>query len=433
MARVDRVSSDDLMSLATDRGTVPMQVGAALILDTRAGCDPADLIAAIGRRVPAVPRLRQRLVRPGILFGRQVWVDDPRFKIEDHVAVVSRPTAGGMGGLLEIASELLSTRLPSDRPLWTALIVPELDDGRTGLVIVFHHVVADGIAGLAILSALADGNPKTPNPIFPHAAPSRTELAKDAALEALGVIRRLPQEIVRLGQALGQLGPSLRTHASRSSLNKPIKGRQRFTVVTCDLAAIQEVGHANRATVNDVVLSAITGALRHLLLQRGEDMNEFVISIPFSSRRAAGAGSLGNQTGAVPIRLPATGAPLDRLAAVATITRAEKLSTRGASAAILGPLFRALARVGLFQHFVDHQRVVQTFVTNVRGPATALTFGGFLVRDIVPLTVAAGNVTVSFAVLSYAGRLTITIVSDPKTCPDLPVLRAALSRELDAL
>ena len=142
-------------------------------------------------------------------------------------------------------------------------------------------------------------------------------------------------------------------------------------------------------------------------------------------------GSLGNQSGAVPIRLPATGAALDRLRAVARITRVEKLSARGASAAVLGPLFRAVARVGLYQWFVDHQRVVHTFVTNLKGPTSALSLGGFPIVDIVPLTIAVGNVTVSFTVLSYTGRL--TIVSDLTTCPDLDVLRDALAAEFAAI
>jgi len=430
---LERVSTDDLMSLATDHGRVPMQVGAVLILDTSAGVDPAALIGAVERRVPAIPRLRQRLVRPGIPFGRPIWVDDPRFRIEDHVSIAQSPTSKGMDGLLATAADFLTTRLSSDRPLWAALVVPDIDDGRTGLVIVLHHVLADGVAGLAILAALADDSAGAPEPRFPRPGPSRGQLALDAARGHLVAIRRLPHTLARIGQALAQLGPSLRAHAAESSLNQPTGAPQRFAIVDCDLAAVRNAAHANDATINDVVLSAITGALRHLLVERGEIVDEFVISVPFSSRRVAVNGSLGNQSGAVPIRLPATGAALDRLRAVARITRVEKLSARGASAAVLGPLFRAVARVGLYQWFVDHQRVVHTFVTNLKGPTSALSLGGFPIVDIVPLTIAVGNVTVSFTVLSYTGRLTVTIVSDLTTCPDLDVLRDALAAEFAAI
>jgi diacylglycerol O-acyltransferase len=431
---LERVSTDDLMWLASDHGRVPMQVGAVLILDTSAGVDPAALIGAVERRVPAIPRLRQRLVRPGIPFGRPIWVDDPRFRIEGHVSVAAGyPTLKGMDGLLATAADFLTTRLPSDRPLWAALVVPDVSDGRTGLVIVLHHVLADGVAGLAILAALADESPDVPELNFPRPAPSRGQLALDAARDHLVAIRRLPQTLAWVGQALAQLGPSVRAHAAESSLNQPTGAPQRFALVDIDLAAVGDVAHANDATINDVVLSAITGALRRLLIERGELIDEFVISVPFSWRRGTVHGSLGNQVGAVPIRLPATGAALDRLRAVADITRVEKLTAQGASTAVLGPLFRAVARVGMYQWFVDHQRVAHTFVTNLKGPTSALSLGGFPIVDIVPLTIAVGNVTVSFAVLSYTGRLTVTIVSDLTTCPDLDVLRDALAAEFAAM
>jgi hypothetical protein len=93
-------------------------------------------------------------------------------------------------------------------------------------------------------------------------------------------------------------------------------------------------------------------------------------------------------------------------------------------------MFRALARLGLSQHFVDRQSLVHTFVTNVRGPQSTLRLAGAPITELIPLTTAMGNITVLFAVLSYAADLTITIVADLVTCPDLAVLASALEREL---
>jgi hypothetical protein len=100
---------------------------------------------------------------------------------------------------------------------------------------------------------------------------------------------------------------------------------------------------------------------------------------------------------------------------------------------VLGPLFRLLARVGLYQRFINRQRLIHTFVTNLRGPETRQTIFGCPITGIIPLTVASGDVTVSFAVLSYAGTLAVTINADPDACPDLPELRQALADELGAL
>jgi hypothetical protein len=185
--------------------------------------------------------------------------------------------------------------------------------------------------------------------------------------------------------------------------------------------------------VNDVVLTAVAAALRALLSTRGEDVDRFVVSVPVSARLHATAADLGNQVGVIPIEVPATGDATVRLAAIAERTRAAKQTSRAASTALLGPVFRLLARLGIFQWFIDRQRLVHTFVTNLRGPDVQLTFLERPIVDVIPVAVVTGNVTVSLAVLSYAGGLDITLIADPDACPDLDVLRDALQGELDRL
>lgn len=410
-----------------------MQVGVVLLLDTSAGLDPTLLVAAIGRRLPGIPRLRQLLVKVPIGCGRPIWVDSANFTITDHVSVVACPGPGGMDGVLSVAAGLVRVRLPRGRPLWSASIVTGVDEGTSALVVVFHHVLADGVAGLAILGELAGEGAGSSDAGFPRPAPTRTQLARDAATRGLGTARNLPRTIARVGQALRQLRSSIGGQASRTSLNRPTGTRQRFKILSRDLSVIREVAHSHNATVNDVVLTAITGSLHHLLAERSEKTDDIIASIPFSSRDRTTARLLGNRSGAIPLRLPATEEPGERLRAIAGITKAARASPPGSSTAVLGPLFRLLATIGLLQRFVDHQRVIHTFVTNLIGPQSMVTIGGFPVVDIVPLTVVIGNVTVSFAVFSYRGKLTITLVADPDTCPDLDRLHLLLALELDQL
>lgn len=93
--QMNRVSIDDLMSLVPDRGRTPVQIGAILVLDVGAGLDPAQLLAMLKRRLPAVPRFRQRLTYPPIFSGRPFWVDDPQFKMSNHVSVMRCPSPIG--------------------------------------------------------------------------------------------------------------------------------------------------------------------------------------------------------------------------------------------------------------------------------------------------------------------------------------------------
>lgn len=185
--------------------------------------------------------------------------------------------------------------------------------------------------------------------------------------------------------------------------------------------------------MNDVVLAAVAGALRTLLESRGESIDRFVISVPVSARRRADAGELGNQVGVMPVEIPATGDLDQRLWKIALTTREAKAKASDASSALLGPAFRLLARLGVFGWIIGRQHLVHTFVTNLRGPEAELAFAGAPVTDVVAVSVIAGNVSVAFAVLSYAGTLGITVIADPDACPDVGVLTAALQEELEAL
>lgn len=429
----DRVSPDDLMSLASERGSTPMQVGAVLMLDARGRLDPGLVAEAIAHRVTAVPRLRQRLVKVPWGFGRPVWVDDRDFTVSDHFSVTRCPAPGGESAVLGVAAELLLTRLPRGRPLWAAMLVTDTGLGGAALIIVFHHVLADGIGGLAVLASLVDGAAESPDSVFPVRMPSLKHLAVEAAADRLRSARKLPEVLRRLSGAASQLRPVFRGRLAHSSLNKPTGPRRRIASVQVDLSQIHSAARAHQATVNDVVLSAIAAALHRLLAVRDELVDEFVISVPFSARRETGVDDLGNQSGVIPLRVSGVGDPARRLESLAETTRAAKKAQRGASTAMLSPFFRLLAVTGLYRRFVDRQRLIHTFVSNVRGPESRLSFAGCPITSIIPLSAGTGNVTVSFAVLSYAGRLTVTLIADPDTCPDLPELRDALEEELQVL
>ncbi|MFB9990406.1 wax ester/triacylglycerol synthase domain-containing protein [Deinococcus oregonensis] len=333
--------------------------------------------------------------------------------------------------MLEVASELCTVTLPLNRALWAAILVTEVGKDQAALIVVFHHVLADGAAGLTLLSALMDGAPALTPLTLPRSKPSRAQLIADARRDGVRALRDLPAALTQMAKTLSQFTPALRTRLASSSLNQPTGPRRRIATVSSDLTLLHAAAQRHGATVNDALLSAATGALRRLLAGRGERADSFVISMPVSFRQDAAGEKLGNQSAVIPVRLPATGRPGERLRAVARLTAAAKRTPPGASNALLRPVFQLLSRLGLYRHFIDHQRLIHTFVTNVREPAQPLSLGGCPVLDIVPLATAGGNITVSFAALSYAGRL--TVLADPDTCPDLDDLQALLQAELEAL
>ncbi len=214
---------------------------------------------------------------------------------------------------------------------------------------------------------------------------------------------------------LREMGFRGRRPVPRTSLLRATTGRRRVRVVDTELVAVLDAAHRHGVTVNDLIVTAVADTLFDVLEERGERPAQVVVSVPVSAR-AAGT-DLGNQVGAVPVVVPRT--PRSRLLSVAEQTRRAKQQPRGSSAAVLSVVFRSLAALRIGQFFIDRQRLVHTFETNLRGPEVAMRIGGTWLSQIVPIAVNPGNVGVSFDVLSYAGRLTISVVADPVVVPEV--------------
>ena len=365
-----------------------MHVGAVLVLGASPGFSVTEAQRLLAGRIRGVPRLRQRLRRAPPGCGRPFWADDPAFDVRRHVRSRPCPAPGGERALLDVAAALFRVPLPRSRPLWSATFVTGLEDGGTGLVVVMHHVLADGIGGLAVLAGLVDeppGQPPAPPPAaglpgprpgrsadgpvpaacpgcaragrgcvggpaarprppggpraHGRAGPGRTGRRPAAPpvpghlAEPADRARAAPRRRHRRSRRGPRPGPRLRRHGQRRRA-----GRHRRR-------AARPAGPPGRGTGPGHRLGPGVGP-------------------PGGHGRPArqpGRGDAGDDPGRRPDGRP--GDPGGRDHPV------RKTAARGTSAALLGPLFRLLARTGLLRAFVNRQRLVHTFATNLRGPA----------------------------------------------------------------
>lgn len=91
-----------------------------------------------------------------------MWVDDADDDPAFHVRRLRCAEPRDEQAELDLAARIVTDPLPRSRPLWAAVIVTGLAARRVAVIIVLHHVVADGIAGLGILRRLADGVSQPP-------------------------------------------------------------------------------------------------------------------------------------------------------------------------------------------------------------------------------------------------------------------------------
>ncbi|NJP96317.1 DUF1298 domain-containing protein [Nonomuraea sp. FMUSA5-5] len=434
MRLIDRAGPSDVAMLAMGAGdALPQRAGAVLLLEPGPGFEVARASALLAEWIRSVPRLRQRLVRVPFGAGRPVWVDDPQFDPRLHVRELACPAPGDERALLDVAATVLAGPLPPSR--WAAVFVTGLADGAVALIVVLDHVLADGIGGLALLAALADPARRPAPTGFPQSPPPLPRLAADAFAERLRSIGRMRTFWRQARTALAATGGLRPEPIAPCSLLRPTGPRRTFAVVRTGLAPLRAAAHRHGCTVNDALLTAITGTLGRLLERRGEHVGALSVSVPVAARRSTTTSDLGNRFGVLIAALPVTGDPAHRMARIAALLATRKKQAATASAAdLFGPLFRLLAALGLYRHYLRRQRRIHTLVSNVRGPDLPLTFADAAIRDIIPVAVAEnGNVTVSFEILSYAGTVTITVIADPDGVPDLGELVAFLRDELAAI
>jgi diacylglycerol O-acyltransferase len=416
-----------------DNGKVPEQFGVILTFGEAAGPSLAAARRLIGERVPAVPRLRQRLITAPFGCGGPLWVDDPGFDTRHHVRAVACRAPCDEQALLDTALSAITSRLPRDRPLWSAVLVTGPGGRTLALVLVLHHVVADGVGGLAVLADLVDAPAAAPGRPFPRPGPTRASLARDAWAGRLGSLRHTAQSWRLLRAAMNAGGGLRPPRAAPCALQQPTGPNRRLAVVRADLAAVSAAAHRHGATVNDAVLVAVAGALHRVLMAGGETVPTVAVAVPVSGRRPDSRPGLGNMVSPMLVPVPATGDLPDRLRQVADHVRAHKAAAGGPPPiAVLGGAFRLLAAVGGYRWYMAHQHRFHTLVSHVRGPGTAVTFVGATITAAIPAAAGpeSGNTPVYFEVLSYAGTLTLTAVFDPGHFPDPSALTGALRAEL---
>ena len=429
---IERATDADLAFLAMDTGPVPEQFAVVLVLD--GVVDAPSVQRLLGERISGVPRLRQRLVRTPWGCGRPIWIEDDAFDIAHHLRTVHCPFPGDEAALMNAVLPLVVEPLPRDRPLWRAAFVDRLTGGGAALVIVTHHVVADGLGGLAVLDRLVDGRDQTSGPTAARRPPPVGRLAADALWTRLHAVRRAAVTWRQLRSAMAAGGGMSPVRAEPCSLVRRGGNRRGAAVVHADLTELRATAHRCRGTVNAALLTAVAAALRRVLERRGETLSAVVVAVPVGRPRTAGAAP-GNAVSPLVVTVPATGSIADRIARVAdTVRRRRDLATGPAPIAVLGPVFRFVAALGGYRWYMQHQHRLHTLVTFVRGPERPIRFAGATVRTMIPVVVGgATNITVSFQALSYAGSLSVTVVADTDGCPDLNVVAATLGEELARL
>lgn len=414
----------------------PVDIAVLLTFD---GPVDFDLLKkTVGERLLRYRRFRQRIVESKAHVGTPAWEDDPSFSLDRHV----RRVPLGDATLPDRIGALLGHPLPMDRPLWEMLLVEASGGGNT-LVARLHHCIADGFALVRVMLGMADDAGKVLSPGDGH-DPAHASLGH-RLLEEAGEIRHHPSHVRSLATGAGRTVASL-THLVTmpydrdSLLRKPLTGRRRVAWSSgIPLARVKEIGHRIGGTVNDVLMSALTGAVRRELELGGDALREPVRAIiPVNLRPVRSIEEmqpvLGNRFGLVFLDLPVHVAdPAARLVELKRGMDAIKKS-RDAVAAF-GILTALGASPGAVESVVSRifARKGSLVATNVPGPKQPLWFAGREITGVMFWVPHPAKLGLGLSILSYAGKIAIGVRTDVGVHSDPGAFVRAFEEEMDAL
>jgi diacylglycerol O-acyltransferase len=447
VSRFARLTSFDLSNLRLEKLRSPFHFGGLVILDGHRLLDESgqlrldEIRSRLEGRLLRVPELRRRVYFPGLLRGRALWVDDAGFDIRNHVLETAIDPPGGQLQLLDTAARLHGTLLDRSRPLWEFWFLTGLGDGRIGALLKLHHSVADGMAAVAIMGSLfdleADAAEPPPAAWTPAAIPGPWELLSDNLSTKLSAVRRGLISIthpvsrvraLRLFMVDAWRTLRLRRRAPTTSINQAVKPGRRIRFLRLDLVTARDEARLAGAKVNDVFLNLVAGGLRELLRARREAVSgvDLISTVAVSLRSSSEAMNLGNQVGILAVPLPVgEGDSRTRLEMIAGETRKAKAEQHPAA---IPETVGGLAVTPVAQYLMAHQHWVNVFTTNLVGPPVPVYVLGAEILDVIPIVQVAGNVTLTFCAISYAGRLYLVVTADASGTPDIDILVAGMEQ-----
>jgi WS/DGAT/MGAT family acyltransferase len=454
--KYERLSAQDSSFVMFEQRATHMHVAALGIFESEplrssaGGIDAARITRYVESRLASLPHYRQKLAFAPV-SGHAVWVDDEHFDLDYHVrhAALARP--GTEEELKRLVGRVLSQPLDRDRPLWEIWIVEGLEGGRFALLSKVHHCMVDGASGVSLLTLLfrTDRSEEIPptEAWFPHARPSKLRLTFDEAVAGarapfalwreLGDAMRTPVRTLQtVRDRAVSVAEALRAGfhlPSESALDRPIGPHRRVEWRVFDLAELKEIKTRLGGTVNDVVLTLVSGALRRFLARRHEDLEtlDYRVVIPVNMRSASGDPGVANRVSAFFLSLPVGEVdPVARLEAVRRETQRQKTSRAADGIDFFTQLVERSGSTWLTELGVRFAARVQPYnqtVSNVPGPQYPLYVLGARLLELYPLPPLFERQGLGTAVMSYDGRVCWGLVADRDVVPDL----GALARDLE--
>jgi WS/DGAT/MGAT family acyltransferase len=462
-----QLTSLDAQFLALETPRQSGHVGALAILDDserpggRLTID--DVCSLMSERLSLLPPLRWRLTEVPFGLDYPYWIEDPEFDLDFHVRELALPAPGTDQKLAEQVARIIARPLDRSRPLWELYLIHGLESGNVGMLTKIHHALIDGLSGAEIMGVLFDLTPEgrdvpesSPPPAdrepsdlemlarglagiprypvralrsMPSALPNLTE-TPFGTLPGTGVVSRVADRVQRTIGGDGSVRDRNTHRAPKTSFNRRVSAHRRFAFGQLSLDEVKAIKNEYGCTVNDVVVTICTSAVRRWLIEHGELPSEpLVAQIPVSVRTSEQAGTYGNRimlmSAPLFTNLPD---PIVRLRRTHEALSVMKERHKALPAQLLQDanhfippaVFARAARATFSLATSSPGRPTWNLViSNVPGPQIPLYCAGARLDANYPVSVITDGMGLNMTVMSYCGHLDFGLVADRDQIPDL--------------
>jgi diacylglycerol O-acyltransferase / wax synthase len=443
-SRSEALSNVDSAWLRMEDPTNLMTITALLAFDEK--LDFSRLKREIEDRLLPYDRFRQKVVQPRLPLAKPRWQDDEHFALSAHLRRLALPHPADQGTLQEVVSELMSTPLDYSKPLWQLHFV---ENYGTGCAIIgrIHHCIADGLALVRVLFSLVDEGPDGRAAAAPSGEPHRRGSnasaggkgwVPDGGLDAVLNPSRILELASKGASAATELGKLLTMSSDPRTVFKGKLGVIKRAVWSAPipLAEVKACGRAMGATINDLLLTAVSGALRRYMLDRGDVPAGLSVRavVPVNLRPPDDPIELGNRFGLVFLALPVgTEGEGERLRAL----KREMDRIKASPQAIVA--FGVLNALGMASVEIENlgvslfARKATAVMTNVPGPQKRLYLAGVPIREFMFWVPQSGRLGLGVSILSYDGSVRLGIAVDTGLVPNPGMIVSHFHAELEAL
>jgi WS/DGAT/MGAT family acyltransferase len=447
MGNYDRLSALDNSFLLFEKPNAYTHVASTQIFEAGplrledGGIDFDAIKKAHAAILHRIPRYRQ-VLQWVPMTSQPVWVDDPHFDLDFHLRHTSLPNPGSERQLKRLSARIMQQHLDRARPLWETWVVEGLEGDRFAMISKVHHCMIDGVSGVDIMQLLMSPDPdaelETPPPFVPRQAPGGAELVRDEIKRRISLPFDAIRDLRALARGSTDLQQELRTRlravantvgatlggASETPINQPIGPHRRFDWFRTEIGEIKQIRKSLGGSLNDVVLTAVTGAFRRFLTNRGVSLDEleFRVMTPVSVRSESERGALGNRVSTWIFPLPIDVAdPREQLARISEKTKELKESKQAVGADVLlqAAEWTPATLLSLAARNLTRMTPFNTVVTNVPGPQQPMYTLGARLVEVYPHVPLVDNLGIGIALMSYDGRMHWGINADRDLVPDL--------------